>query len=115
MIEGLLINGLFVGTAEEVKPPADFAEAMVVTRSMSKTTEDSTDVQEDNLKLWHDRLAHINKRTICKMVKLGSVEGLHGCQDKIDQKTSDKLIIDCDACCLGKQTHLHFPLSTRQR
>lgn len=57
-----------------------------------------------NLQIWHERLAHINKKSLLKMISAGFIEGV-----------SSNEIGDffCEACALGKQHK--FPFSSSER
>lgn len=48
----------------------------------------------ENLKLWHERLGHINVGTLKQMVSKGLVSGIN---------FSDTNSFFCEACCFGKQ------------
>ena len=54
----------------------------------------------ENLKLWHDRLGHVNQSRLLDMAKNGLVEG-------INLKESEQFF--CEPCVLGKQHRLSFP------
>lgn len=56
-------------------------------------------VSVTSVKLWHERLGHINKRSICELAKKGLVKGV------IVKDTSEFF---CEACHLGKQHKLPF-------
>lgn len=70
--------------------------------------------QADLLSLWHERMAHVNKRTIVRMAETDALEGLPGFQktDISTDQVHDK--IDCIPCVKGKQARKHFPRSSRR-
>lgn len=56
-------------------------------------------VSVTNIKVWHERLGHINQRSICELVKKGLVEGV---------TVKDTTEFFCHACQLGKLHKLPF-------
>lgn len=52
-----------------------------------------------NLKQWHERLGHVNQKTLCEMINCGAVNGV---------KLADVKNFFCDACQLGKSHKLPF-------
>lgn len=89
-------------------------EANVVTRLMANNYIKDNMIQ-NNLDLWHERMGHVNFDTLQKMAKQGNVIGLDSIGQCTDKKTSDRKIIRCESCIIGKQERLHFPSSTRER
>lgn len=69
----------------------------------------------DDLKLWHERLAHVSKTTLVKMQKLEAATGLDKYVFKSNPKQSDRRVIDCESCCLAKHSRTPIPLSSRPR
>lgn len=87
----------------------------VQTEMVDKSVASEKDTGEDDLSLWHERLAHVNNLTISKMKKLNCVMGLEGARLKTQPKRSDRKIISCEACILGKHARVPTPLSNRVR
>ncbi|KMQ92933.1 integrase core domain protein [Lasius niger] len=56
-------------------------------------------VSTTSLKVWHERLGHLNKRALCDLVKKGLVEGV---------KVANENEFFCDTCQLGKAHRLPF-------
>lgn len=56
-------------------------------------------VLQDSLKVWHQRLGHLNIASICTMVEKGYITGIN---------LSDKDKFFCEACALGKSHKLPF-------
>ncbi|KAL7288278.1 hypothetical protein TKK_0017617 [Trichogramma kaykai] len=54
---------------------------------------------ETNLKIWHERLAHLNLRAIKELTNRNMIDGL---------QLSDKNNFFCEPCQLGKQHRLRF-------
>jgi len=52
-----------------------------------------------SLKRWHERLGHVNQKTLCEMINCGAVNGI---------KVADVKNFFCDACQLGKSHKLPF-------
>lgn len=68
------------------------------------------------LKLWHERLGHVSKRTIIEMNKSQCVEGLHLSNITTLCKASNSFDeIDCEPCVSGKLSRKTFPMSSRER
>lgn len=70
-------------------------------------------IEKDDLTLWHQRLRHVNKNTLERMVENNSVLNM-----KCDVTKKDKercQVVECEACTLGKQASESFPLSSRER
>jgi len=69
---------------------------------------------EDDLKLLHERFAHVNKETLVQMIKHSSAIGLD--KFKVDRPSQKKRsVIECESCQMGKQTKKSYPSSTRRR
>lgn len=71
-------------------------------------------LSEENLELWHERLAHISNKVIKSMVKSGSAEGIPSKLSKVPS-LGQRATINCISCSLGKQHHKSYRLSTRKR
>lgn len=54
-----------------------------------------------DLKTWHDRLGHVNKKTISRMAKDGLVKGV-----QLNEEEDESFF--CESCQLGKQHKLLF-------
>jgi len=74
---------------------------------------EANSAQRATLDLWHERLGHVNRRTIEKMMKEASVEGLTHKPET--EKGNGEDIVKCDACVLGKQHRHPIPASGRER
>lgn len=59
------------------------------------------------LSLWHERLVHINKKTVTDTIESGAVEGA------IITKEAESSL--CQGCQFGKQCRRNFPESTRSK
>lgn len=70
---------------------------------------------DEPLKLWHERLCHLNKRAIVKMAANKSVEGLVEIDPKYKFSKGHASRIDCEVCSLAKMTKRFFPSSQRKR
>lgn len=62
--------------------------------------------QQNSLKLWHERLGHINVKSIKETEKARAVEGM-----KIENGTE----FFCEACMIGKQAQKSHPSSKWER
>lgn len=71
-------------------------------RELGSSLAYSSSSYEDDLTIWHERFAHINKMTIRKMVQNHSVDGLN-CVLPDKSVPSAESIVDCEACALAKQ------------
>ena len=62
-----------------------------------------------SLRVWHERLGHVNRGYIKDMIKVGSVIGL-----KVDggHPVSQEF---CEGCVFGKQTRASFVSTTNER
>lgn len=60
----------------------------------------------NSLETWHKRLGHINRRSLCEMVKKGLVNGV---------TLSDQDDFFCESCQFGKQHRLSFKPKERTR
>lgn len=70
-------------------------------------------VEEDSLKLWHERFGHINKNSVVKTSK--AVLGMNKLDDFLSKNKDERSKIDCISCRIGKQSRLHFPSSSQER
>lgn len=86
-------NGRIVATGAR-QPNQIFRMFFRVPRSCKEVNVSVTDI-----KLWHERLGHINQRSLCELVKKQLVEG-------VTVKDTTKFF--CDACQLGKLHKLPF-------
>lgn len=70
---------------------------------------DCNSVTLGTLKLWHERLGHINLKTIKDTIQKGAVEGakFHNDDDETDTF--------CEGCQFGKQTRRSFPENSESR
>lgn len=77
--------------------------------------DDETGTKDSNMKLWHERLAHLNLTTISKMIKKNSATGMENV--KIDKygKSSDRKTTNCESCVLAKHARIPIPNSQRPR
>lgn len=66
-----------------------------------KTEQGLRTCSSDSLKLWHQRLGHVNHDRIKQMVRIEAVNGLHF------EETKECLF--CESCIKGKQHILPFP------
>lgn len=87
---------------------------MVNLKEMIESEADATET-DSPLNVWHERLCHLNKRTIVKMVAQNSVLGLDGIDPKQRFKKGEAERIDCQVCSLSKMTKKTFPSSRRKR
>lgn len=69
-----------------------------------KKTEEANVLCRD-LKTWHDRLGHVNKRTISRMAKNNIVKGI-----QLNDEENESFF--CEPCQLGKQHRLPFSRET---
>ena len=63
-------------------------------------------VQTDSLRVWHERLGHINVKTLQEMVKKGLVS-------EVNMSNVDKFL--CEACLYGKQHKLPFKKGSHKK
>lgn len=85
--------------AEEVKQENGIYHMLFVTQKCSECNVIEANVSTLKLKMWHERLGHINKATLSDMIKQGVVSGV---------KLSDNDDFFCEACELGKSHRLPF-------
>lgn len=86
-----------VPVAEGVKQENNIYRLLFVTKSTR--TRNETNVAVNDLKQWHERLGHVNTRTIQQMSAKGIVEGLH---------VLKQVEFFCEPCQLGKAHRLKF-------
>lgn len=80
---------------------------------ISEVRRDVNLTQSNDPSLWHQRLGHVNERTIENMVKTKSAINM---KCDLNKKESTRCrSVDCDASTLGKQARKTFPLSSRER
>ena len=72
----------------------------------TKTPIECNIVQENSLKLWHERLGHINVSAIKKTNEVNAVSGM---------KIENKADFFCEACTLGKQARKPHFLSEKPK
>lgn len=63
------------------------------------TSKEEANVSTVSLQTWHERLGHINKRTLSEMAKKGLIKGI---------KSSDASDFFCESCQIGKSHRLPF-------
>ena len=80
---------------------------------LEMVNKEANSAQRATLDLWHERLGHVNRRTIEKMMKEASVDGL--IYKPETEKGNGEDIVKCDACVLGKQHRHPIPASGRER
>lgn len=68
-----------------------------------------------NLNLWHERLGHVNERTILQMQKNNSVIGLSDFSLHKSKPRGLRQSIFCDSCMLSKQARKTFPPRSKAR
>jgi transposase InsO family protein len=78
-------------------------------RVMTSRPEANMSTPISELSLWHQRLAHVNKRTIVKMAKDNVVDGLPEFSYADVKRKTPADTIDCEPCMKGKQARRHFP------
>lgn len=66
-----------------------------------------------DINVWHKRFCHVNRRYLLSMSKNDSVIGLPAIKPNFKKSILKK--VDCDACQLGKQPRMFFPLRSGPR
>lgn len=106
IIEAVKVGNLYRARVRESQPGP----------SLNSTERIESGKEEDSdLKIWHERFAHISRMTIMKMQTMNSVTGLEGLKLKVRAKDSDRRVINCDSCLLAKHARVPIPLSERTR
>lgn len=68
-------------------------------RVKSARVDDEVNVSETNLQVWHERLGHVNNRTLCELVRKALLSGV---------ELTDKSDVFCDSCQIGKSHRREF-------
>lgn len=70
-------------------------------------TKNTCNIVQCDLRMWHERLGHVNLKEIKNMCESGVIEGV-----KIDETKNLNFV--CEACSYGKQTRIPFKKSVRK-